>query len=1272
MKGQVTKLTIAISTFFLAGSINALAEETLIKNGSFEEYTIYEDHGKLKEVRFTHWQGFSEVWNNGMGKPAINGEDKAGLDSSDKLNTLSQAITTVKGKKYCLSMYAYARRYRSSDIEILVDGQLIATIKPNSQWSKYQAYFIGSGKEQLISLKEVEHQNNGFGAMIDQVKLQESTELIINGSFEDFAVRKDYGQWKLVNFIGWKGAGEVWDNRLGRRPTLGAHKIELDAGSEFNSLSQIVKTEKNVEYTFSLDAYSKKWRSSDFEIWVDDNKIADVSPGSNWQRYSFNFLGNGQQQRIQLKEIDSQNDQYGAVIDHVSLVSRSASATRMRTAEKIDNPYQRSQVNKSVDERIKVMANDRKQAVKPVSVDFETMDMENLAAQGINETINNARFDQIVKPRAAPASSKTKDTVDIARQFGQATQSKNGNYKKYQSADKAIDGNVSTYTQTEGEESKNWWQVALPNPTKISRVMVQGHSVYKWRLYGAKVYISDNSYDGTLNEKDRVATLLGNAEKQWIELATAKSGAYLIIKGRDRRNLSLATVEVYGKTPETPIFNSHKDEYLIDSNTSIGEMVATINATDFQRDKLTYSIVENVPFSIDNKGIMRVKGNVFGKYKVTVQASDGKQVIRTSVKMRVTSASAVNEALISGRVGSVTEKELILATLDEIATGQHASVSDDSLAAIKTLFTHFLNRDFNFDWSQCDGEKCDAVPGLSSEFEAAAKIVKEMVDTLDTNKINIFHKEGYRFQKLLVLTADKFRQQVSYPMDKVVTDDTEFMKSYFADHVVYNYREINPAQTDMGNFSRSDFSQITPVTKTVNLESKKRFRAAGVYALPGETVTIIRHDNSDLKVNVFINSVRSKATHQYQEQGYNRPKYLQTPHIEIKSGETITLTSPYGGPIQLEFSQSGLPVSLRFTHIGEHPYWNGKEDNVSFEQALAAGGYDWAEIATPVFEIHSTSEKIRQSINNPAWGNVEALANATVRYMHDFPHALAGYQGVAISPIAELHDFANQHGWTIDTFDHVKHVNADQASCSTGCAGNPYDISWAYNPVKLGDIHELGHGLQGKKRFKGWSGHAMTNYYAYYSQYQYYRYTGTKLSCQQLPFKENFKVLQASINKSDPVAYVKENLWDKDYKWNKSTAMFIQMMMAVQQDSVLQDGWLLRGRLHLFEREFERAIKYQTVWNEKRTYLGMSHYSLEAAKAMDYNDWHLIALSYITERDFRDYMTMWGISFSDTAALQVESLAYTKLAPQYFKSEKGAYCEGLDQPVIALDGQQAW
>lgn len=593
------------------------------------------------------------------------------------------------------------------------------------------------------------------------------------------------------------------------------------------------------------------------------------------------------------------------------------------------------------------------------------------------------------------------------------------------------------------------------------------------------------------------------------------------------------------------------------------------------------------------------------------------------------------------------------------------------LGGVETLLNHFKAGDYAFNWDACSGEYCDDVTGLDSDFLNGARYVRNVMNNLDQQKINIFAQDGHRLYKLLALLGDKLRQSVQYPMDKNSTDDTAFMKSYYADHAVYNYRAINPAQPDIGNFSRSDFSHITPVTKTVSMNSKIHFRSAGVYALPGQTVQVTRTDNSALTTKIFVNTLRDTSTHEFANNGYSRPKFLRSAAIAVAPGETISLTSPYGGPIQVEFDTNNLPVAFTFQNVGEHPYWDGEEDTATFVQQLADGHYDWAEIVTPGFEAHSTLSKMRQSMNITRWGSAEALANGTMRYMHNFPHILAGFQGPGIDAVPELHDFATTNGWTIDTLDFVKHMNADQASCGYGCSGNPYDAYWAFDPIGHGDVHELGHGLQSGRRFNGWENHTMTNYYAFYTKSQYFKDTGDEPHCKDLPFERVFKVLNASVNESDPAAYVKTHLWDKA-GWPEGSSMFLQMMMAVQHEGILSDGWLLLARLHILEREYNRARVNETTWNAKRNNLGFGQYSYNDSHGIDNNDWNLIALSYVTGRDFTDYLDLWAVPYGTTAATQVTALGYPKMPTQYFKSSSQAYCKGLDKPVLAVDGVQSW
>ncbi|MBU1669015.1 ImpA family metalloprotease [bacterium] len=1079
--------------------------------------------------------------------------------------------------------------------------------------------------------------------------------------------------------------------------------------------------------------------------------------------------------------------------------------------------------------------------------------------------------------------------VEIAHRYGKATQPPKNGYYYYDAPENAIDGNLSTWNHTQCTETENWWQLELPKLSKVAKVVVYNRSGQTARLNGTKLYLGTQEYNGTLIESNDIETLTGSGEAQSFNYSPMKEGNYLLLKGDGTNCLHVAEVEVYGVLSDRPEFKTHESNYLIQGTTANGTEVATIEALDYQGDSLIYSIVGDVPFTIDNNGNITVNGTLGGKeYHFDVLVSDGVNSASTPITIQATTANAVEEALVSGSVLNVTEEELIQAARDEISSlkvgnsllsqlyqngsisytsgnyhsqlinmygdgsktfpilygnknnvlaiaGQKEAgrfsvfasnplyffdrdenleyesymkrvfvwligeepidmnltntdktvalsfVSDSSAverwitknypnwslkscndkatlescygdadlillgrsgtdadaeamrsvlpkmltaaksilyvhdnwgqnslsqvvadlfefsfpyggnywandaalwtnieemqlalfnsfgyASIDTMLTHFQDGDYNFDWNQCtDGngafgsqyDKCADVAGLNSEFQKGATKVREMMNGLDGSKKNIFLSTGYRLQKLLVLIGDRFRQSVAYPMDKATTDDNEFMKAYYSDHAVYNYRFINPVQKDMGNFSRSDFSHITPYSKTVNLTSKKNFRSTGVYALPGQTMRVTRNDNSAVTTKVFINSLRSGATHEFESNGYKRPKFLQTPSFTIGSGESIELTSPYGGPVHIAFNINDLDVSFTFENIGEHAYWASPADDDSFTQKLDAGNFDWAEVVTSAFEVHSTLDKMRESVADAKWGTAEALAAATQRYMSNFPHVLAGFKGPGIDVVEEIHDFAATNSLTIENLDLVKHMNADQATCGYGCSGNPYDAYWAFSPIGHGDVHELGHGLE-KSRFKfeGFELHAITNPYSYYTKSKYNETTGGEPDCQNLPFKEVFEKLQSSVAESNSTEYLKTNLWESS-NWSHQVLVTIQAMMHTQKMGKLDNGWHLLARLHILEREITQA---KVDWEANKASLGFDSYTLDEFNAMRNNDWLLVSFSFASGLDFRDYLSMMGIEYSQKASDQVASFNYTAVPKAFFVSTPNGYCKSDD------------
>jgi hypothetical protein len=645
----------------------------------------------------------------------------------------------------------------------------------------------------------------------------------------------------------------------------------------------------------------------------------------------------------------------------------------------------------------------------------------------------------------------------------------------------------------------------------------------------------------------------------------------------------------------------------------------------------------------------------------------------------------VEAALASGDALFVTDADDLL---DAAIAAAHATGERE----IETMLRGFRDQSFNFDWTDCSDSDCMEVEGFGSKFRDGARLVQQRLRAMDRTKLDLFNAPDadLRLDKLLVLLGDLWRQQARFPMDRNATATMAFLRSYLADHALYLSREWTWSQPDMGNFSHSDFRAVVPEVVDVDLVSRKRFRAAGVYALPGETFTVTRLDDSPVGTKIFINTLRDSATQEWSNNGYNRPKFLQSTRFELMPGETLVLSSPYGGTVQVEFNDNDHPVSLRFEHVGRHPVWRGPEDTAGFLAAVEAHTYNWVEFITPAFELHSRWDWFQSTLQG--WPDLVELQQTIDRYTFDLPLALAGYEGEHITPIPEVERIAAANGWNFKRNDIVWRMNADQPTCGAGCSGNPWDANWAFSPLFHGDLHEFGHSLQGRLRFTGWPNHAMTNYYSYYAKSRYYEDTGElgtskNNSCQRREFQQLFEIVQASMAEPNPGAYVRVQLNntgsgevapDDDYPELYGVAdgmgitVFLQFMMLAETHGALENGWHLRTLMHLHEHNYSEATRNETDWLARRDSLGMGDYSLAEAKAISPDDLQLIAMSYSTGLDYRAPYDMLGILTSAKAQAQIAALNLPPLPREVFVSAPSDYCTGLDKPALPADGTQVW
>ncbi|KLU98352.1 hypothetical protein ABT58_23280, partial [Photobacterium aphoticum] len=87
--------------------------------------------------------------------------------------------------------------------------------------------------------------------------------------------------------------------------------------------------------------------------------------------------------------------------------------------------------------------------------------------------------------------------------------------------------------------------------------------------------------------------------------------------------------------------------------------------------------------------------------------------------------------------------------------------------------------------------------------------------------------------------------------------------------------------------------------QTFSVPYTKQWTTTGWYALPGQTITLTRQDNSSATASIKLNYHRSNTNRAYQQKVYRGPLELAQQRLSIASGETVTFSTPYGGPVYL-------------------------------------------------------------------------------------------------------------------------------------------------------------------------------------------------------------------------------------------------------------------------------------------------------------------------------------------------------------------------------------
>jgi Immunomodulating metalloprotease helical domain/Peptidase M60, enhancin and enhancin-like/N-terminal domain of M60-like peptidases len=596
---------------------------------------------------------------------------------------------------------------------------------------------------------------------------------------------------------------------------------------------------------------------------------------------------------------------------------------------------------------------------------------------------------------------------------------------------------------------------------------------------------------------------------------------------------------------------------------------------------------------------------------------------------------------------------------------------------------------------------------VETAFNQGATAIRSQLMTLDSAGINVFSLvDDKRLLKLVVLLADKYRENIHYPMDKASTDGTTFYRALFADNAVHYARPNNLYQPDMGDFTNAQeaLSTAPAISKTLSYTPTvfDEWTSTGLYAPPGKTITVRRTDSGTSNVKLRFNFLR-ESTRLWNSNKYSRPRYMSSPSITLRAGQTYTFSTPYGGPIYLGWSavQSGAtPFTVEFSNVSDNPLLQAFDnDSINFFlNDVESTNSDWIDIKTPYAEIHTLKSHMLSAFakqdgnsgNGYTYLDVQAYIDDLNQYLIVGNYAYAGFTDAGLPALSTgVQAFCSAFQLTSVVYDgttknlctdavihakpKIQHINSDvNALCGSLCSGNPFDSSGPILPLDWGENHEIGHNLQRDRlNIYGQSGEVSNNIFPLHTQWSWTVAKGLgKHPTQDRPANpEAFNILQNAITASI-VANVSHPLWSGTGTYDNA---FERLSFYVQL-AYTQQSWDLYTKMYSLERIYSDAIKSEAKWAAVKDRLGFGNYTRADAANITAEDFMYIAASTIGDSNYSDYFEAWGIEISQAAKNQVAANNIMTQLPKlfYYVNNELPAAMPTNADTMPLNGTSLW
>jgi hypothetical protein len=569
--------------------------------------------------------------------------------------------------------------------------------------------------------------------------------------------------------------------------------------------------------------------------------------------------------------------------------------------------------------------------------------------------------------------------------------------------------------------------------------------------------------------------------------------------------------------------------------------------------------------------------------------------------------------------------------------------------------------------SECEGNmlNCNS-PDFNESFRNGANILRNRLIDFDKKQMDVLSVADYfPVEAAVILLADKYREAIDYPVS-AENEPEKFQRALFADWLVNYARPDNQPQPDLGEYATKPAEvtkgidanyheeAIISETKSISIPYPKQWTTSGWYIPAGKMVTISSSNDSASVILQpgfsFLNAQWTASTKTLLAP--SEASHMQTSRLTLSPGQTLTFSSPYGGPLYIRFTDNNLKTAnLKAEGVMKYPVImdvNDANQLDEFEKLLEQSDVPHVDIRTEALEIHAMKYRLTDGVKNSSDGYKPRSIKELLKQINDFytwNYTLGGYsiQGKTLSeslPSDVLRICTKLFGDDcVDTELHsrtiIQHINYDNRTKCVGyggCSGNPFDTTWNIEPYAWGDNHELGHNLQTgklnvsyaapgeKERWTSYSSRATensNNIFPYHTLWKISTATententshGDPLEVYAMVMSELRRYKNAS---GDPVIYdstckaynvtdgVESNRYTAAWQSNDYAiyntpreAFYFQMLLHADKQSLrhgytLENGFNIFTLLYQHSRIYDKYSKNEADWNSHQSLLGFS------------------------------------------------------------------------------------